>query len=173
MAEFISSDTNVWIDFHTIGAVQLPFKLPCTYLMWAEAVDDEVKSPGGLREDLLREGLIPIEITTDEFHLADDYTNRYAGISTYDAAALAIAKSREIVLMTGDRRLRRAAADEGVGVTGTIGVLDRLLDEGVVCESEYRICIGELLKVNGGVVRLPENELRKRLGNGNDSLPQP
>ena len=42
MAEYISSDTNVWIDFHEIGMVGLPFRLPCTYLMWAEAVDDEV-----------------------------------------------------------------------------------------------------------------------------------
>ena len=165
MAEFISSDTNVWIDFHEIGAVSLPFRLSCTYLMWAEAVDDEVRSPGGLRGELLAAGLVPVDITAEEFCLADDYGDRYVGLSAYDAVALAIAKSRGIVLMTGDRRLRRAAAEEGVDVTGTIGVLDRLLAEGLADEGEYRACIAALLEANGGVVRLPEDELRERLGN--------
>jgi hypothetical protein len=32
MAGFISSDTNVWIDFEAIDAIELPFRLPCTYL---------------------------------------------------------------------------------------------------------------------------------------------
>ncbi|MBR3325968.1 MAG: PIN domain-containing protein [Atopobiaceae bacterium] len=163
MTEFISSDTNVWIDFHAIDAVHLPFKLPCTYLMWAVAIEDEVKSPGGLRDELMLSGLVPVEITNEEFWLADSYTDRYAGISSYDAVALAIAKSHGIVLLTGDRRLRRAAADEGVEVLGTIGVLDRLFNEGIVDDCEYRSYISALLKVNGGVVRLPENELRKRL----------
>lgn len=163
MTELISSDTNVWIDFDAISAVELPFRLPCTYLMWSEAVDDEVKSPGGLRERLLAEGLVAVEITGDEFWLADGYGEHYSGISAYDAVALAIAKSRGIVLMTGDRRLRKAAEEEGVTVTGTIGVLDRLLAEGLIDEEEYRDYISKLLKTNGGVVRLPEDELRKRL----------
>ena len=163
MAELISSDTNVWIDFDAIGAVELPFRLPCTYLMWSEAVDDEVKSPSGLRERLLAEGLVAVEITGDEFWLADGYGERYVGISAYDAVALAIAKSRGILLVTGDRRLRKAAEEEGVIVTGTIGVLDRLLAEGLAAEDEYRACIAGLLEANGGVVRLPEDELRRRL----------
>ena len=87
MPEFISSDTNVWIDFNSIGAVELPFRLPCTYVMWAEAVDDEVRSPGGLREKLLAAGLVAVEITAEEFWLADGYADRYVGLSAYDAAA--------------------------------------------------------------------------------------
>ena len=169
MAEYISSDTNVWIDFYTIGAVHLPFKLSCTYLMWDVAIADEVRSPEGLREELVSDGLVPAKISEDEFWLADSYTDRYAGISVYDAAALAIAKSRGIALMTGDRRLRHAAADEGVEVTGTIGVLDRLRDEGIVGLKEYRAHIAALLAANGGVVRLPKNELLKRLGGEDDS----
>lgn len=173
MAEYISSDTNVWIDFHAIGAVHLPFKLSCTYLMWETAIDDEIRSPGGLREELVSDGLVPVEITEDEFWLADGYADRYAGISSYDAAALAIAKSRGIALMTGDRRLRSAAANEGVEVTGTIGVLDRLRDEGAVDECEFRAHIAALLAANGGVVRLPENELLRRLEDAGDATPRP
>ena len=39
---FISSDTNVWIDFMTIGKLELPFRLPYTYLMYYEAVENEL-----------------------------------------------------------------------------------------------------------------------------------
>ena len=45
--------------------------------------------------------------------------------------------------------LRRAAAEEGVDVTGTIGVLDRLLAEGLADEGEYRACIAALLEAIG------------------------
>lgn len=47
-------------------------------------------------------------------------------ISLYDAVALAIAKAREIRLLTGDRNLRKAAAEEGVEIIGTLVILDRL-----------------------------------------------
>lgn len=42
--------------------------------------------------------------------------------------ALAIAKCRRIILLTGDWALRKAAKEEGVSVMGTIGILDRLYD---------------------------------------------
>lgn len=107
MAEFISSDTNVWIDFEAVDAIEMPFRLSCTYLMWAEAVENEVRSPAGLRERLLASGLVSVQVTAEEFWLADEYTERYSGISTYDAVALAIAKRREILLMTGDFEMPR------------------------------------------------------------------
>lgn len=163
MPEFISSDTNVWIDFEAIGAIELPFELPCTFLMWEEAVQDEARSPESLREKLVAAGLVSVQISTEEFWLADGLGERYAGISAYDAVALAIAKSRDIVLMTGDKRLRKAASDVGVEVTGTIGVLDRLLSEERIDGEGYRACIRALLEVNGGIVRLPEKELLTRL----------
>ncbi len=164
MTEYISSDTNVWIDFDAIGFIELPFRLPCTYVMWADAVEDEVRSPVGLKGRLLESGLLAVKITTEEFYLADDYGDRYPALSTYDAVALAIAKCRGITLMTGDMRLRRAAAQEGASVIGTIGVLDRLLSDGLVDVEEYRTAIGRLYEVNGGIVRLPEAELKTRLG---------
>lgn len=163
MRDLISSDTNVWIDFGAIDAVELPFRLPFTYIMWTDALNDEVRSPKGLRGKLLSAGLLPVQVTVEEFFLADSYGDRYAGLSVYDTVALAIAKSREIVLMTGDGRPRRAASKEGVEVMGTIGVLDRLLSSGLLTHDEYRACISLLLNANGGIVRLPQDELQRRL----------
>ena len=46
---------------------------------------------------------------------------------------------------------------------GTIGILDQLLEGQYIENEEFFYCINELLKYNGGKVRLPENELKKRL----------
>ena len=43
--QYISSDTNVWIDFATIDRIEYPFRLPYTYLMFREAIEDEFLSP--------------------------------------------------------------------------------------------------------------------------------
>ena len=80
-----------------------------------------------------------------------------------DRIALAIAKERKIVLLTGDMALRKAAGKEGVSVLGTIGVLDKLFKEKYIPQDEYEYCLSELLKHNGGEIRLPTSELKKRL----------
>ena len=43
--EYISSDTNIWLDFANIGHLELPFRLPYTYLMNVDAVHDELLAP--------------------------------------------------------------------------------------------------------------------------------
>lgn len=122
--EYISSDTNVWIDFMVIDKISLPFLLPYTYIMSEDAVNDELLSPAGFKDDLLRNGLVPVEYTEEEFFLADSYGTMYPRLSIYDRLALAIAKSRAITLLTGDKALRQAAKEEGVTLIGTIGILE-------------------------------------------------
>ncbi len=58
--EYVSSDTNVWIDFSIIERENLPFRLPYTYLMNSDAIEDELLSPAGLREKLLGHGLVAV-----------------------------------------------------------------------------------------------------------------
>lgn len=65
--EYISSDTNVWLDFVEIERLNLPFRLPYVYLMNDETVDDELLSPPGLSGELLQLGLQKTELTEDEF----------------------------------------------------------------------------------------------------------
>lgn len=82
-----------------------------------------------------------------------------------DRIALAIAKQRGIVLLTGDKALRKAASQEGVSTLGTLGVLDRLLSGNYIDKDEYLTCITSLKQHNGYEVRLPTDELDKRLDN--------
>lgn len=110
--EFISSDTNVWIDFQVIARLKLPFLLPYTYIMYTESIDSELLSPLGFRENLLEAGLVGVDITIEEFSLADSWGNTYPKLSIQDRIALAIAKRRNIVLLTGNMALRKAAVKE-------------------------------------------------------------
>ena len=161
--KYISSDTNVWIDFLEIGELQLPFKLPYTYIMSELTVQDEILNPPELGRTLLSYGLVAVELTTDELILAGKYYAKYRNPSRYDCIALAIAKQRNIVLMTGDKHLRAAAESENVLVIGTIGILDQLYETETISTDEYAEIIKKLQKENGGKVRLPTNALAERL----------
>ncbi|KAF0194475.1 MAG: PIN domain-containing protein [Bacillota bacterium] len=161
--EYISSDTNVWIDFFVIGRTEIPFYLPYTFVMNCDAIDDELLSPSGLREKLLQCGLVSVELTIEEFGLAEELGPRYLQLSIYDRIALAIAIVRKIALLTGDSALRKAAKHENVNVIGTIGILDRLFDGGYINEHEYEYCLQELQRYNGQEVRLPKSEITSRL----------
>ena len=161
--EFISSDTNVWIDFLVIQRTEIPFRLPYTYIMNTDAIEDELLSPTGLRDELLRCGLVGVDLEIEEFELAESFGTKYIKLSIYDRIALSIAKLRKITLLTGDGALRRAAIAEGVTVIGTIGVLDQLYNGSFIDETEYKFCLIELQSHNGQEVRLPKAEITARL----------
>lgn len=159
----ISSDTNVWIDFQTINRLELPFYLPYIYIMYHESIDNELLNPKDLSNQLQQAGLQGVDITIEEFLLAEQYATRFPKLSIPDSIALAIAKERQITLLTGDRALRCAATAENVPLLGTIGILDELYYGEYIPESEYIYCLEQLLQFNGGAIRLPTNELQRRL----------
>lgn len=159
--KLISSDTNIWLDFNAISKTDLPFKLPYMYIMYKETLRREIISPPELIENLLKCGLKGVDITIEEFTYAENLAERYKKLSGYDRIALAIAKIRNIPLLTGDNPLRKAAIEEDVNVYGTIGLLDRLYEKEYINKSEYRICLERFLEHKER--RLPEDELLKRI----------
>ena len=161
--ELISSDTNVWIDFSVINKLELPFLLPYTYLMSEDAIEKELCSPGGLKENLIKLGLKKAYMTIEEFSLADIYSSQYIQLSVIDSIALAIAKQRNIRLLTGDMALRKADHNEKVEVFGTIGILDMLLKQEYITLTDFKDCISRLKELNGKEVRLPSKVLEERL----------
>ena len=73
---FISSDTNVWIDFDVLGRLDLPFKLTYTYLMTEITIEEELCSPG-LKDQLISLGLQKTELSPEEFALVLNYEQKY------------------------------------------------------------------------------------------------
>ena len=161
--ECISSDTNVWIDYNLIGQLDIPFRLDAEYLMFKDTIDFELLKPDDLKGKLIELGLHKVEITLEELLLADSYGSKYPPLTKYDRIALSIAKCRDITLLTGDNAMRKAAVKENVNVMGTIGLLDRLYSEGRLSKDEYRKCLESFRMQNGGKIRLPGDEIEKRL----------
>ena len=161
----ISSDTNIWIDFQQIHALELPFSLPHKFYMSSDALDEEVLSPPGIGQRLESFGLLRVEITTEELDYAVTVKETERKLSAYDCLALAIAKKSGYILLTGERRLRARAEKEGVEVHGTIWLVDELKKYQIIERDRYRNILTDLLRMseeNRGI-RLPERELRKRI----------
>lgn len=161
--QYISSDTNIWIDFLAIQRLEMPFRLDYTFLMSREVLDRELRSPADLPEQLVQAGLQQTDITEDEYWLAIEFRRRYHRISEADAVALAIAKNRSITLLSGDGALRKAAQAEEVPIKGTIWVFDELLGSALISEEEYLQAMIELKDQQDKGRRLPIKELDARI----------
>lgn len=77
--EYVSSDTNVWLVFATINKLEIPFRIPYTYIMNEDAVEGELLYPVGLRDNLIKLGLQTVSLSEDEFYLAGEYSAKYNG----------------------------------------------------------------------------------------------
>ena len=161
--EYISSDTNVWIDFSTIGFLDCPFRLDWSFYMYEEAVEEELLNPPGISEELISYGIISTELSEDEFHTAEMFGRKYKKLSSYDCIALSIARERGIKLMTGDYALRKAACSENVDVIGTLGVIDALMDSELIDKTEYIEMLTRIMLFNGREIWLPMKEIMVRL----------
>lgn len=162
--EFISSDTNIWMDFNSIHQLDLPFRLSYQYIMYEESLDSELGGIDKISEKLIKYGLLKTKLSLEEFWLASSYGDKYKRLSKHDRIALAIAKHRNIKLLTGDGNLRNAAIKENVEVVGTIWILDKLKNTNSIVKEEYIKYINELISLTkAGKRRLPIEELLKRL----------
>lgn len=77
MTQYISSDTNIWIDFAVINGIDIPFRLDFIYLMYYESFDEEILSPEWAKSKLLELGLKCIDIEFTEYMLAGEEGVRY------------------------------------------------------------------------------------------------
>lgn len=141
----ISSDTNIWLDFEAIGELEVPFLLPYTYLMARKAITNEILRPEDLASRLKGYGLKGVTLDEAEELLVEAYSSDslpkcFRRLTNYDRMALAIAKNRGIMLLTGDNYLRQAAEAEHVPYMGTIGLLDKLNEAGF--KEQYSRCCG-------------------------------
>lgn len=160
---YISSDTNVWIDFCEIGYLEVPFRLEHRYFISRDTFTDELLTPTTMKQELLNCGLRLADVAVDEYEGAMLLQSRYSRLSFCDALALSIAKERAWVLLSGDRPLREAASAEGVECHGTIWICDQLKEQEKVTDGQYGLIIDKLISaVERGRCRLPMKELLKR-----------
>jgi predicted nucleic acid-binding protein len=129
------SDANIFIDLEVGGLLEEAFGLP-----------EQIRTPDLIFQDelaadhpkLIRLGLVLGELDAAGMAELMELASRYTGISRYDAAALALARSTDCPLVTGDSRLRKAARSESVAVHGTIWLVGRMIDERIVTPAAAR-----------------------------------
>lgn len=176
----ISSDTNVWLDFLCIGQLEHPFLLDNSYYLSSITYHDEIDDNTNIinnskRYDEIRmcvkeNKILITDATIDELKLAMKYQNEYKppkvskAISMQDSIALAIAKERKWILLTGDAGLREASKFENVDCRGTLWIYDELLDKNLLSKVEYHNVMDKLLDVvDNKKRRLPRIEILKRI----------
>ena len=77
-----------------------------TAILYEDTIKNELIKPANLGELLMESGLKSIDVSIEEYMLAEQYNARYRKPSIHDCMALAVAKERNITLLTGDGALK-------------------------------------------------------------------
>lgn len=151
------SDANIFIDFEEGGILEVLFELSDAIGVPDILFEDELRDQ---HEHLLDLGLRLVELEEATVRRLTSLTGKYRGVSRLDMAALAAAEQETCPLVTGDRRLRRAAEAEGVEVHGTLWLAEALVQE-------QRLTVARLKSaydaMKGAGRRLPWDAVREQL----------
>lgn len=155
--QVLISDANILIDLEEgllldqIFALPFVFKIPDVLF-----VEELSEQHGHLLELGLQLGELREEFMQEVFQL----TQTYSKPSRNDCFALALAKQENCPLVTGDRNLRRAAEAEEVDVYGTLWLVERLLEHGIINKTQAHVAY-ERMEQRGR--RLPWAEAHQRI----------
>ena len=122
------SDTSVLIDLERGGLLEALFALPHEFAVPDVLYDHEMQ--GGWGEGLVRLGLRVEEVSKEGVANALRYRQQRATLSVPDSFALALAKERQWLLLTGDGQLRELADGEDVECHGVLWLLDIMEEAG-------------------------------------------
>ena len=152
-------DTSVLVDLERGEILETIFRLPFDFAVPSLLYQMELKDYGG--DALINLGLRQEVLDNKEVALAQSYWLKRRSLSVPDSWALALAKSRSWVLLSGDKKLVELAKEEEVAVHGVLWLFDRMHEEGVANGNK----LGTSLRVIAAHprCRLPKAEIEKRL----------
>jgi predicted nucleic acid-binding protein len=122
------SDTSVLIDLERGGFLEAIFALPHQFAVPDVLYDHEMQGDWG--EALVRLGLRVEEVSKEGLANALRYRQQRSSLSVPDSFALALAKERQWLLLTGDGQLRDLAGGEDVECHGVLWLLDLMEEAG-------------------------------------------
>lgn len=157
MQRIYISDTNIWIDFGHAGLLDALFALPFTFVS-TDFVIEELGSPAP--DGLVERGLVVETLAPQAVQQLFGLMAELGNSSLADVSCYLVAKAQDVPLLTGDGRLRKQAAREGVQVYGALWLLDELVAQQVIPAA--RAAAGLLAMLEKGS-RLPQAECLQRL----------
>jgi hypothetical protein len=155
------TDSTIWIDLHRGNILPQAVKLPIGWMVPDLVINLELIYPDGQQlVSMLGTEVAVVELTGNEVRLTRELAGKYTKPSHVDLASLAVAKTRSLVLLTGDKNLRAAAEAEGVEVHGTLWILDRLVETTILTKQAARRALVRIVEDRG---RFPREEISRRL----------
>lgn len=105
-------------------------------------------------------GLQEDELPGDQVAELERLSARYRALSIPDAAALTLAKWKDVLLLSADLPLRNAANQESVEVHGTLWLLDEMISRQIITSETAADSLERMLNAGS---RMPGEECRRRL----------
>ena len=160
----IVADTSVLIDLERGRLLEQCFSLPYRFvvpdLLYRNELANRRDGPD-FGESLRALGLAVVELDEVETSKGILYRRKRPSLSLPDAFALALAESRNWVLLTGDGALRAFAAALSVAYHGVLWVLDRIFEAGASTPEEL---VSGLTAIRDHPrCRLPQDEIAHRI----------
>lgn len=165
MEKIVVNDTNVFIDLFNVDLLDeffsIPWKVHTTRFVMLELQREgqQAKVSAYLESGKLHIPNLDSKEVTEIGRLFQQFENQ-TNLSFTDCSVWYYAKVNNYVLLTGDRKLRTAAAFDGLEVHGILHVFDRLVDNGII---SYQVAVERIELLYQTNPRLPKDEKDKRL----------
>ena len=159
MIRILVFDTSVLIDLERGNLLEACFNLPFRFTVPDLLCELELAERD--RENLIDLGLSIERLDDSCVSLAVKHRRRSPILSTSDSFVLALAQTRNWILLSGDRALRQLAEDNAVECHGVLWLLDRIFDENA---TTLQVLHDGLVKISKHPrCRLPNSEVKRRL----------
>ncbi|MEW8119806.1 MAG: hypothetical protein AB2792_21805 [Candidatus Thiodiazotropha sp.] len=159
----VISDSSCLIDLHKGGLLSAIFDLPYSFAIPQPLFDEELLSiPDKDKKMLVAMGMEVTVLPGEQVMQAQLYLNQNRPLALNDCFALVLAEDTDdSILFTGDRPLKMLAESKNIETHGVIWAVD-MLQEHTDIDTEILLAALELF-LNDPLVRLPEEDLKKRI----------
>lgn len=161
--KIIVNDTNIFIDMHCIGLLQLmcslPYEIHTVDFVVAEIINPEQKE---VFNKMVASGKIILDSFTSKevSEIVEEYSAVSGNLSIPDCSVCYYARKNNVPMLTGDRRLRRYAEQQSIGVHGILFLFDEMVANSVISSIDAATKLEELMALNS---RLPQAAIRERI----------
>lgn len=149
-------DANILVDLNNGNVLPLLFRLPIEATTPGPVLDEMVIPS---QAALLQLGLLRAGMSLEQLQEAADQHAQEPRLSLGDWAAFIVVRDENLVLLTGDQRLRNLAQAHGVIVHGVLWVLDYLDRLGLLTGPALANSLQQMLDKGA---RLPKHEVAER-----------
>ena len=155
-------DASVAIEFASRKLLKEVCALPFTFIISRQQFESElIDLEPYTKHDLLDYGVRVEDLNDAGVTAIQKYKLLCRALSTMDTFALALASTKGCVLLTGDKRMRKTAENDGIKVNGALWVIDSMIEHQVVSIPKMMEALKNMM--NDDKCWIPQTELDIRL----------